>query len=114
MNVEKILTERVGEVGKKLHTARSRNDQVALDIRIYLKEEMKEMIILLVNLQEVLLNLAERHVATVMPGYTHLQKAQPITLAHHLMAYFQMFSRDIERLQDCFRRTDMMPLGSGL
>lgn len=113
MNVEKILTEKVGDVGKKLHTARSRNDQVALDIRLYLKEEIKGVVGLLVDLQEVLLDLAEKHLGTVMPGYTHLQKAQPITLAHHLMAYFQMFSRDGERLKDCFKRTDSMPLGSG-
>ncbi|ATW27271.1 argininosuccinate lyase [Candidatus Formimonas warabiya] len=113
MNVEKILTERVGEVGKKLHTARSRNDQIALDVRMYLKEEIKEITGLLLHLQEVLLDLADQHVHTVMPGYTHLQKAQPITLAHHLMAYFQMFSRDMDRLHDCYRRTDVMPLGSG-
>ncbi|MGI6678307.1 MAG: argininosuccinate lyase [Dehalobacterium sp.] len=113
MNIEKILTERVGEVGKKLHTARSRNDQVALDIRLYLKKEIKEVAGLLLTLQEVLLDLTDQHLTTVMPGYTHLQKAQPITLAHHLMAYFQMFSRDLERLQDCYKRVDVMPLGSG-
>ncbi|MCR6544019.1 argininosuccinate lyase [Dehalobacterium formicoaceticum] len=113
MNIEKILTERVGEAGKKLHTARSRNDQVALDIRLYLKEEIKEVARLLVALQKVMLDLADQHLTTVMPGYTHLQKAQPITFAHHLMAYFQMFTRDIERLQDCFKRVDVMPLGSG-
>jgi len=113
MNVEKILTEKVGEVGKKLHTARSRNDQVALDVRMYLKEEIKEIVTLLADFQEVILDLAEKHEETVMPGYTHLQKAQPVTLSHHLMAYFQMFSRDIDRLKDCFKRTDVMPLGSG-
>jgi argininosuccinate lyase len=113
MNVEKILTEKVGEVGKKLHTARSRNDQVALDVRMYLKGEIKEIISLLANLQDVLLDLSEKHLETVMPGYTHLQKAQPITLAHHLMAYFHMFARDIDRLKDCYKRTDVMPLGSG-
>jgi len=113
MNVEKILTEKVGEVGKKLHTARSRNDQVALDVRMYLKGEIKEIIRLLAGLQDVLLDLAEKHLETVMPGYTHLQKAQPITLAHHLMAYFHMFARDIDRLKDCYKRTDVMPLGSG-
>ncbi|MEL7563383.1 MAG: argininosuccinate lyase [Dehalobacterium sp.] len=113
MNVEKILTEKVGEVGKKLHTARSRNDQVALDVRMYLKAEIKEIVVLLADFQEVILNLAEKHEETVMPGYTHLQKAQPVTLSHHLMAYFQMFSRDIDRLQDCYKRTDVMPLGSG-
>ena len=113
MNVEKILTEKVGEVGKKLHTARSRNDQVALDVRMYLKGEIKEIINLLAGLEDTLLDLAEKHLETVMPGYTHLQKAQPITFAHHLMAYFQMFARDIERLKDCYKRTDVMPLGSG-
>ena len=112
MNVEKILTERVGDVGKKLHTARSRNDQVALDIRIYLKEEILNVLDLLCKLQKTLLQLAEAHKTTVMAGYTHLQKAQPITLAHHLLAYFQMFRRDAERLRDCYQRTDVMPLGS--
>jgi len=113
MNVEKILTARIGDVGRKLHTARSRNDQVALDVRMYLKEEIKEIISLLVKSQEVILNKAENHLNTILPGYTHLQRAQPITLAHHLMAYFQMFMRDIERLKDCYKRTDVMPLGSG-
>jgi len=113
MNVEKLLIERIGDTGRKLHTARSRNDQVALDIRMYLKEEINETIALLAKLQETLLDLAELHTQTVMPGYTHLQRAQPVTLGHHLMAYFQMFRRDIERLQDCYKRTDVMPLGSG-
>jgi argininosuccinate lyase len=113
MNIEKLLTERIGEVGKKLHTARSRNDQVALDVRMYLKEEIKEIMILLVKLQAVLLNKAEEHLNTILPGYTHLQRAQPITLAHHLMAYFQMFRRDMERLHDCYKRTNVLPLGSG-
>ncbi|MFZ5640449.1 MAG: argininosuccinate lyase [Bacillota bacterium] len=113
MNIEKILTDRIGDVGRKLHTARSRNDQVALDVRMYLKEEIKETIALLVKTQEVLLEKAEAHLDTIMPGYTHLQRAQPITLAHHLMAYFQMFMRDIGRLEDCYKRTDVMPLGSG-
>jgi len=113
MNIETLLTERVGAVGKKLHTARSRNDQVALDIRLYLKEEIRETQKLLYALGEVLLDLADKHSQTMMPGYTHLQRAQPITLAHHMLAYFQMFRRDAERLDDCFRRTDVMPLGSG-
>lgn len=113
MNIEKLLTERVGDVGRKLHTARSRNDQVALDIRMYLKEEIKETKSLLLKLLTTLADLAELHVETVMPGYTHLQRAQPITLGHHLMAYFQMFQRDVDRLDDCFKRTDLMPLGSG-
>ena len=113
MNVEQLLTAKIGEVGKKLHTARSRNDQVALDIRMYLKEEIDATVDLLRNLQETLLELAQGHIATVMPGYTHLQRAQPITLAHHLLAYVQMFSRDEDRMRDCRKRTDVMPLGSG-
>jgi argininosuccinate lyase len=113
MNVEQLLTAKIGEVGKKLHTARSRNDQVALDIRMYLKEEIDATIDLLRSLQETLLELAQGHIATVMPGYTHLQRAQPITLAHHLLAYVQMFSRDEDRMRDCRKRTDVMPLGSG-
>lgn len=113
MNVEKILTERIGSVGKKLHTGRSRNDQVALDIRLYLQDAIKRTRTLLVDLEDVLLQLAEAHMETWMPGYTHLQKAQPITFAHHVMAYFQMFLRDLGRLEDCRRRADVMPLGSG-
>ncbi|PKM80520.1 MAG: argininosuccinate lyase [Firmicutes bacterium HGW-Firmicutes-14] len=113
MNIEKLLTERIGDVGRKLHTARSRNDQVALDIRMYLKEEINETAGLLITLEETLLDLAEEHAGTFMPGYTHLQRAQPVTFGHHMMAYFQMFKRDIERLFDCYKRTDEMPLGSG-
>jgi len=113
MNVEKILTRKVGEAGKKLHTARSRNDQVALDLRLYMKEEIVTVAGLLADLLQTLHDLAGQHLDTVMPGYTHLQKAQPITLAHHLLAYFQMFIRDMGRLQDVYRRTDVMPLGSG-
>ncbi len=113
MNVEKILTERIGPVGKKLHTGRSRNDQVALDIRMYLKEATRRTQELLLGLEDTLLRLAREHLETWMPGYTHLQKGQPITLAHHLMAYFQMFLRDLSRLEDCHGRTDVMPLGSG-
>ena len=113
MNIEKILTERVGEVGKKLHTARSRNDQVALDVRLYTMEQIDEISVMLKSLLTVLLQLAEKHKAAVMAGYTHLQKAQPITFGHHMLAYFQMFKRDFERLQDCRRRTNTMPLGSG-
>ncbi|MEG6523363.1 argininosuccinate lyase [Desulfotomaculum sp. 1211_IL3151] len=113
MNVEQLLTDKIGAVGKKLHTARSRNDQVAVDVRMYLKDEMNEIQALLKDLVETLLNLAEQHTLTVMPGYTHLQRAQPITLAHHLVAYTQMFMRDIERLADCYKRTNVLPLGSG-
>lgn len=113
MNVEKILTERVGAVGKKLHTARSRNDQVALDLRLFLREETDRTQELLAALIHTLLKAAEDHLETWMPGYTHLQKAQPITLAHHLMAYVQMFLRDLERLKDGRKRLNMSPLGSG-
>ncbi|OIQ09942.1 argininosuccinate lyase 1 [Moorella thermoacetica] len=113
MNIEKLLTERIGEAGKKLHTARSRNDQVALDLRLYLKEEIPAVKKLLAGLQQVLVDLAAQHLQTIMPGYTHLQKAQPVTLAHHLMAYFEMFYRDQQRLDDCLDRVDVMPLGAG-
>lgn len=113
MNIETLLIQRLGDLGRKLHTARSRNDQVALDTRMYLKEEIKEIVGLLRKLQALLLDLAEKHRETIMPGYTHLQRAQPVTLAHHLLAYFFMFQRDVERLKDCYRRTDVMPLGSG-
>jgi argininosuccinate lyase len=113
MNIEKILIERIGDTGKRLHTGRSRNDQVALDIRMYLKDEISEVKHMLAELLETLLNISENNLDTIMPGYTHLQRAQPITLAHHMMAYFQMFRRDIERLGDCRRRMDVMPLGSG-
>ncbi len=111
--VERLLVARVGEVGKKLHTARSRNDQVALDIRMYLKDEISSIRKLLTDLIHTLLDLAERHTETLMPGYTHLQRAQPVSLAHHLMAYVEMFYRDVARLDDCYRRTDVLPLGAG-
>ena len=113
MNIETILTERIGDAGKKLHTGRSRNDQVALDLRMYLRDESDELLEMLKNTMTVLLDLASAHLDTIMPGYTHLQKAQPVTFAHHVMAYFQMFSRDLERLTDCRRRVNVMPLGSG-
>ncbi len=113
MNIEKILIERIGDTGKRLHTGRSRNDQVALDIRMYLKDEIIEVKRMLTELLETLLVISENNLDTIMPGYTHLQRAQPITLAHHMMAYFQMFRRDIERLDDCYGRMDIMPLGSG-
>ncbi|MGI6120057.1 MAG: argininosuccinate lyase [Desulfosporosinus sp.] len=113
MNVEKLLTERIGSVGKKLHTGRSRNDQVALDLRLYLREEIDEIKGLMVKLLETLLNLAEEHLETWMPGYTHMQKAQPITFAHHMMAYVQMFLRDLGRLKDTRKRLNISPLGSG-
>ena len=111
--IESQLISRIGDAGKRLHTGRSRNDQVALDMRMYVKEEIDEICALIVNLLEALLETAKNHAGTIMPGFTHLQKAQPITLAHHVMAYFQMFKRDYERLRDCRKRTDEMPLGSG-
>lgn len=113
MNVEKILTERIGSVGKKLHTGRSRNDQVALDLRLFLKTEIDQTKSLLQLLIQTLLQLSEEHLETWMPGYTHMQKAQPITLAHHLMAYVQMFLRDLGRLKDTRKRLNISPLGSG-
>jgi argininosuccinate lyase len=112
MNIETFLIQKIGETGKKLHTARSRNDQVALDVRLYLKDEIAEVKRLLLELEQTLVNLASEHLHTVMPGYTHMQKAQPITLAHHLLAYFEMFRRDAGRLDDCAARLDCMPLGS--
>ena len=113
MNVETLLIERIGDAGKRLHTGRSRNDQVALDVRMYAKAACEETIDLLRILCETLLTLSQSHLETVMPGYTHLQKAQPITLAHHLMAYFQMFSRDMGRFKGAYLSADWMPLGSG-
>ncbi|MDO4870410.1 MAG: argininosuccinate lyase [Bacillota bacterium] len=113
MNIETILTERIGQTGKKLHTARSRNDQIALDIRLYLKKETAEIDSLLEELLGALKDLAEKHQETVMPGYTHLQRAQPVTLAYHMLAYYQMFARDRERFADCLARIDRLPLGSG-
>ena len=113
MNIESILTERIGDVGKKLHTARSRNDQIAVDIRLYLKNETALLDASLKALTDALEKLAKEHTDTVMPGYTHLQRAQPVTLAYHLLAYYQMFSRDRERFADCLDRIDRLPLGSG-
>jgi len=113
MNIEKLLTEKIGDAGKRLHTARSRNDQVALDIRMYLMDEIDEIKAMLVSLENALITLAENNLETVMPGYTHLQKAQPITFAHHVMAYGEMFLRDLDRLCDCRKRTNFLPLGSG-
>lgn len=113
MNIEKILIDRIGDSGKRLHTGRSRNDQVALDIRMYLMDETDVIRDMLHHTLTTLVDLASEHTETIMPGYTHLQKAQPITLAHHLMAYFEMFKRDFERLADCKKRTNVLPLGSG-
>lgn len=113
MNIEKILITRIGDVGKRLHTGRSRNDQVALDIRMYLKDEVCEIKKMLVSLENTLLDISEKNLSVILPGYTHLQRAQPITFAHHMMAYFQMFKRDLGRLDDCYKRINVMPLGSG-
>ena len=113
MFIEAVLTERLGDVGKRLHTARSRNDQVALDLRMYLKNRIAEIRELLRELLAVLIEKAEQNTDTILPGYTHLQIAQPVTFAHHLMAYAQMFARDDGRLAGCYGRMDAMPLGSG-
>jgi len=113
MNIEKILISRIGDVGKRLHTGRSRNDQVALDIRMYLKDEVREIKKMLISLENTLLDISEKNIDVILPGYTHLQRAQPITFAHHMMAYFQMFKRDLGRLDDCYKRINIMPLGSG-
>lgn len=112
MFVEQILTERIGELGKKLHTARSRNDQVALDTRMYLRDETDEIIALLKSLVSAVTDRAEEYKSAVMPGYTHLQRAQPITFGHHLMAYSMMLLRDIERLCDSKKRLNICPIGS--
>ena len=111
--IEGELTSRLGQTGKRLHTARSRNDQVALDIRLTLRKEIDEITVLLKSLVEVLCNKAQEHSATIMPGYTHLQRAQPITFGHHLMAYCSMILRDIDRLNDVKKRMNICPLGSG-
>ncbi len=111
MFVEQVLTQRIGAVGKKLHTARSRNDQVALDLRMYLRQQMDEVTALLKEATGVVIAKAEEYKATIMPGYTHLQRAQPITFGHHLMAYAMMFLRDLERLADCRKRTNLSPIG---
>ena len=113
MFVEQVLTERLGDTGKRLHTARSRNDQVALDIRMYLRDEILEIISMARELTETLCTIAEDNLDAVMPGYTHLQRAQPITFAHHLMAYANMLVRDLGRLADTYKRMNVMPLGSG-
>ena len=113
MNIETLLTQRVGEAGKRLHTARSRNDQVAVDTRLYVKEEIPNIISMILDLEEVLVEKAKEHTDTVMPGYTHLQRAQPTTFAHYMMAYANMFKRDVTRLEDCLERLDECPLGAG-
>ena len=112
MNIESALVDRIGDVGKKLHTGRSRNDQVATDIRLYLRDQIDVTRDLLHGLMQALLELAEREVDTIMPGFTHLQTAQPVTFGHHLMAWFQMLERDSMRLADCRKRMNVLPLGS--
>lgn len=113
MNIESRLFEKIGEVAGQLHTARSRNDQIALDMRLFVKEAIDHTVNKIKHFQEVLLDIAETNKDAVMPGYTHLQQAQPILLAHHLLAYFEMLQRDVERFQDCLKRADVLPLGSG-
>ena len=112
MNIEKALTERIGEAGARLHTGRSRNDQINLDLRLYLRDECDGLDTLLADLQRVFAQLARRYLGAVMPGYTHLQRAQPVLLSHHLLAYVSMFGRDRERLQDCRKRINVLPLGA--
>jgi len=112
LNIEKRLTTLVGDAGKRLHTGRSRNDQVATDIRLYLRGEIDTLVGLLKNLQTALLDLAQHHTHTILPGFTHLQVAQPVSFAHHLLAYFEMLQRDVERFSDCRRRVNRLPLGA--
>jgi argininosuccinate lyase len=112
LNIEKRLTELVGDAGKRLHTGRSRNDQVATDIRLYLRDAIDGILGLLRELQSALLDLAEQHADTILPGFTHMQVAQPVTFGHHLLAYVEMFGRDAERMADCRRRVNRLPLGS--
>ena len=112
MHIETRLMEKVGKTAQKLHTARSRNDQVALDVRMYLRDETSKTVKRLVMLKKVLVDLAKINIDVVMPGYTHLQRAQPVLLSHYFMAYYEMFSRDVERFDDCLKRINVMPLGS--
>ena len=113
MNIEKRLTEAIGEAGGRLHTARSRNDQVALDTHMYIRRQVTEVQKEIENLQQALVETAEKYSDVIMPGYTHLQRAQPILFAHHLLAYFSMLSRDFARFEGVYRRADIMPLGAG-
>jgi argininosuccinate lyase len=112
LNIEKRLTALVGDAGKRLHTGRSRNDQVSTDVRLYLRGAIDDLLLLIKALQNALLDLAAQHTHTIMPGFTHLQVAQPISFAHHLMAYFEMLKRDAERLHDCRKRVNRLPLGA--
>ena len=113
MNIETMLTQRIGDTGKRLHTARSRNDQVAVDFRLFVKEEIPQMIAQVLDLERVLIQKAKANLETVMPGYTHLQRAQPTTFGHYMMAYANMLKRDVTRLEDCLERMDECPLGAG-
>jgi argininosuccinate lyase len=112
MNIEATLIKKIGDAGGKLHTARSRNDQVALDLRLYLRAETREILSLIKKFQKTLLNIATKHLNSLMPGYTHMQRAQPVLLSHHLLAYVEMLQRDIERLKDASKRINLLPLGS--
>ncbi|WP_395827599.1 lyase family protein, partial [Collimonas sp.] len=112
LNIEKRLTELVGDAGKRLHTGRSRNDQVATDIRLYLRSAIDDISGLLRDLRLALLDLAGQHADTILPGFTHMQVAQPITFGHHMLAYVEMFGRDAERMQDCRKRVNRLPLGA--
>ena len=112
MNIEALLTSLIGVTGKKLHTGRSRNDQVATDIRLYLRDEIDHILLEMQRFQKGILSLAEREFDTIMPGFTHLQTAQPITFGHHMMAWYEMITRDVERLKDCRKRVNTLPLGS--
>ena len=113
MNIERRLTEKIGAAGGKLHTARSRNDQVALDMRLYLRDEVAAILVSLETLQQELVKAAKKHLDVIMPGYTHLQRAQPVLLSHHWLAYYDMFARDRERYRGCLERINILPLGSG-
>ena len=106
MNIEHALIKKIGPVGGKVHTGSSRNDQVALDTRLFLRAEIKEIIKLICDFQKVILSLAEKHIEIIIPGYTHLQRAQPVLLSHHLLAYYEMLARDTGRLDDCLKRVD--------
>jgi argininosuccinate lyase len=113
MNIENALTQKIGEAGAKLHTARSRNDQIALDLRLYVRDEIRRTSLQVKKLQKSLLGLAQKHAGVLIPGYTHLQRAQPVYFAHYLLSQVEALARDVERLNDCFQRTDILPLGSG-
>src|SRR5687768_8367675 len=112
LNIERRLTALVGDAGKRLHTGRSRNDQVATDIRLYMRAAIDDITALVIALQRALVDLSERHADTVMPGFTHMQVAQPVTFGHHLLAYYEMLKRDRERLTDCRKRVNRLPLGA--